>query len=302
MILFNVDERFDGERLDVFVSQMLPDYSRSTVQSWIKKGSVTVSDAIAKSNYRVKEGDAVSVVIESVDMTIHPIAMPLDIVYEDDAMIIINKPRDLVVHPSPTTLDRPTLVHGLLAHTKTLSDINGDLRPGIVHRIDKDTSGLLVVAKTNEAHEALVAALKLHEIKREYVALTHHIFEHQSVLVDAPIGRDPRHRQRMAVTDINSKPAKTKMTLIETFGDYSYIRCELETGRTHQIRVHCKYIGHPLVGDVTYSYKNTPSIGGQWLHAYGLTLNHPITHELMHFEAPVPTELVEAMNALKEAE
>ncbi|AMC93870.1 pseudouridine synthase [Erysipelothrix larvae] len=293
MIKLIVELEYDNERLDVFLAQMVENTSRSVIQSWIKKGNVNVNGSPSKANTRLREGDVVQFHVEVVDTTLAPVNMDLDIVYEDDHLLIINKPRDMVVHPSMTTLDRPTLVHGLLAYTDQLSDINGELRPGIVHRIDKDTSGLLVVAKTNEAHEKLVEDLKEHLIKREYMALVHHVMEHQSILVDAPIGRDPKHRQRMAVTDVNSKPATTRMFVIENYAqeDMSLIRCELETGRTHQIRVHCKYINHPIVGDKTYSYRNTPDIGGQWLHAYALTLNHPITGEPLHFEVEIPHQL-----------
>lgn len=286
-----IDEEFETMRLDAFMAITLPDYSRGVVQSWIEDGKILVNDKSVKNNYRLKEEDVVQYTITEADTSITPVDLNLDIVYEDDAIIVVNKPKGLIVHPSPSTLNQATLVHGLLFHTKQLSDANGDLRPGIVHRIDKDTSGLLVVAKTNEVHEILVEDLKQRKINREYLALVHHVFAHQSALVDAPIGRDPRNRQRMAVVDRNSKPAKTHLYLEERFNDFSLLRCKLDTGRTHQIRVHCLYIKHPIVGDKTYGYKNTPDTNGQCLHAYRLSLTHPITKEEMHFETPMPEEM-----------
>lgn len=294
-----IDEMNEGLRLDQFMTEMLVDYSRNLVQTWIEEGKVLVNDKQVKRNYRLKEEDVVSYLIEVEDVVFQAIPMDLDIVYEDDHIIVVNKPKGLVVHPTPHTLARPTLVHGLMAHTKKLSDLNGDLRPGIVHRIDKDTSGLLVVAKTNEAHEILVEALKNRDIKREYIALVHHVFNHQSAIVDAPIGRDPKNRQKMAVTDQNSKEAITHLSLIEKLGDYSLLRCELETGRTHQIRVHCQYIKHPIVGDKTYSYKNTLETDGQCLHAQKLTLVHPITKEVLFFEANPPQSFEDAVAEIR---
>lgn len=296
---FIIDDEFEGMRLDAYMALALPDYSRGVLQSWIEDGKIVVNEKSVKNNYRLKEDDVVTYTITEADTSIMPIKMDLDIVYEDDAIMVINKPKGLIVHPSASTLNQPTLVHGLLYHTKNLSDANGDLRPGIVHRIDKDTSGLLVVAKTNEAHEILVEDLKERKISREYLALVHHVFAHQSALVDAPIGRDPRNRQRMAVVERNSKPARTHLYLEERFKDHSLLRCKLDTGRTHQIRVHCLYIKHPIVGDQTYSYKNTPDTNGQCLHAYKLSLIHPITKEALSFEAPMPKEMTDMIAELR---
>lgn len=283
-----IDELNVGLRLDQFIASLLPEFSRNVIQTWIEDGKITVNSKQMKNNYRLKMDDVVEYEITEQETHIQPVPMDLDIVYEDEAIIVINKPKGLIVHPSPSTLNQVTLVHGLLAHTKSLSDINGDLRPGIIHRIDKDTSGLLLVAKTNEAHETLVQDLKDRKISREYYALVHHPFEHQSALVDAPIGRDVRNRQRMTVTEVNSKEARTHLYLIENFKEYALLRCKLETGRTHQIRVHCSYIQHPIVGDQTYSYKNTLETQGQCLHAFKIKFNHPITHELMEFEVDMP--------------
>ncbi|CAM4172113.1 RluA family pseudouridine synthase [Erysipelothrix inopinata] len=294
-----VNEEFAGIRVDQFLALALQDYSRSTIQSWIDQKKIIVNDEIVKRNYRVKTGDVIRYEILTEDIELVAVPMDLDIVYEDDAIIVVNKPKGLIVHPSASSLNQATLVHGLLAHTKQLSDINGEFRPGIVHRIDKDTSGLLVVAKTNEAHEILVQDLKDRKISREYLALVHHPFEHQSATVDAPIGRDPKNRQRMCVTDQNSKHAVTHLYLVENFREYSILRCKLDTGRTHQIRVHCQYIKHPIVGDQTYSYKNTPDTNGQCLHAYKLSLEHPITREKLTFECELPQEMKDVIEEIR---
>lgn len=294
-----IDENDVGTRLDQYMALLLPDYSRSVIQTWISDEKITVNGKSVKQNYRLKEDDFIEYAITEADIHLTPVAMDLDIVYEDDDILVVNKPKGLIVHPSPSTLNQPTLVHGLLSHTSKLSDLNGELRPGIVHRIDKDTSGLLVVAKTNEAHEVLVQDLKDRKISREYYALVHHQFKHQHALVDAPIGRDPRNRQRMTVTDKNSKEARTHLYLIENFKDHSLLRCELETGRTHQIRVHCSYIDHPIVGDQTYSYKNTMKTQGQCLHAFKLKLNHPITKEAMEFQCDMPQVMLDAIEEVR---
>lgn len=283
-----IDIEDENKRIDQYMTTLLKEYSRNLVQTWITDGKIKVNDSNVKSNYRLKEDDEVSYIIVEEDLTVQPIEMNLDVVYEDDDIMVVNKPKALIVHPSATTINQPTLVHGLLAHTDKLSDLNGELRPGIVHRLDKDTSGLLIVAKTNAAHEVLVDALKAREITREYMALAHHPFNHKDAIIDAPIGRDVNNRQRMSVTHVNSKEAKTKVTLVENIGDYSLLKCQLESGRTHQIRVHLSYIKHPIVGDKTYSYKNTLDTDGQMLHAYHLEFKHPITKELMSFTQDVP--------------
>lgn len=212
--------------------------------------------------------------------------MDLDIYYEDSDVLVVNKPKGMVVHPAPGHLTG-TLVNGLMAHCKDLSGINGILRPGIVHRIDKDTSGLLMVAKNDMAHEKLVNQLVEKSVTRKYFAIVHGIIPHDFGTVDAPIGRDPEDRQRMTVVD-NGKHAVTHFRVLERFHQYSYIECELETGRTHQIRVHMKYIGYPLVGDPKYGPKKTLNINGQALHAGVLGFVHPRTDEYMEFEAPLP--------------
>lgn len=277
-----------NQRLDHYMSDLLSDVSRSVLQTWIKKGHILVNGKQSKSNYRLREEDEISYEIIEHIQTLKPTKMDLDIIYEDEYLLIVNKEKGLIVHPSPSSLDQLSLVHALLAYTDKLSDINGEYRPGIVHRLDKDTSGLLIVAKTNEVHEYLVEMLKHRTIKREYLALVHHPFVHKEAIIDAPIGRDPNNRQKMTVTHLNSKEAKTKIFLEENMGDYGLMRCELDTGRTHQIRVHLEYIKHPIVGDQTYSYKNTLETQGQLLHAHHLAFIHPITKENLSFYAPMP--------------
>jgi 23S rRNA pseudouridine1911/1915/1917 synthase len=294
-----VEDMDDGSRIDQFMVDELSKFSRGQVQKWIVEGDILLNNEVVKNNTRLKEGDVITYTIVEEDMSLHPIKMDLDIVYEDDDIIVINKPKGMVVHPTPTTITRPTLVHGLLAYTNHLSDINGELRPGIVHRLDKDTSGLMIVAKTNQAHEALAAMLKERLISREYLALVHHEFVHQNAIIDAPIGRDPRNRQKMAVTHINSKEARTKVALVEKLGDYSLLRCALESGRTHQIRVHLQYIKHPIVGDKTYSYKNTMDTDGQCLHAFRLAFKHPISGIEMEFEVEPPASFKEALETIR---
>lgn len=294
-----IEETNVGLRLDQFISSVLPEYSRSIIQTWIEDSKITVNGKKVKNNYRLKLNDEVVYTITEQETTLQPIEMDLKIVYEDDYVMVIDKPKGLIVHPSPSSLNQATLVHGLLAHTTSLSDINGSLRPGIIHRIDKDTSGLMIVAKTNEAHEILVQDLKDRKISREYLALVHHPFKHQSALVDGPIGRDPRNRQRMSVTEKNSKEARTHLYLIENFEEYALLRCKLDTGRTHQIRVHCSYIQHPIVGDQTYSYKNTLDTDGQCLHAFKIKFNHPITHEVLEFESEMPEIMKDTIETIR---
>ncbi len=294
-----VEEMDDGSRIDQFMVDELREFSRGQVQKWIVEGDILLNDEVVKNNTRLKEGDIITYKIVEEDLSLIPVKMDLDIVYEDDDIIVLNKEKGMVVHPTPSTLARPTLVHALLAHTDHLSDVNGELRPGIVHRLDKDTSGLMIVAKTNQAHEALSVMLKNREIKREYLALVHHEFVHQNAIIDAPIGRDPKNRQKMAVTHINSKEARTKVALLEKIGEYSLLRCELESGRTHQIRVHLQYIKHPIVGDKTYSYKNTLATDGQCLHAFRLAFKHPISGTEMEFEVEPPACFKEALETIR---
>ena len=266
-----------GERLDAFLARSVPDLSRSAAQKLIEEGLVTRNGKPGKKNDKLNVGDAVSYEIpEPKAVDIAPKEMPLDIVYEDDDLLVINKPKGLVVHPAAGHSD-DTLVNGLLyALGDDLSGINGELRPGIVHRIDKDTSGLLAVAKNDLAHTVLASQLKDHSMARTYEAIVCGVMKEDSGTVDAPIGRHPSDRKKMCVTQRNSKPAVTHWEVIRLYRGYTHIRCKLETGRTHQIRVHMAYIGHPILGDTVYGHKK-PELGqsSQCLHAGTLCFAHP---------------------------
>lgn len=266
-----------GERLDAFLARSVPDLSRSAAQKLIEEGLVTRNGKPGKKNDKLNVGDAVSYEIpEPKPVDIAPKEMPLDIVYEDDDLLVINKPKGLVVHPAAGHSD-DTLVNGLLyALGDDLSGINGELRPGIVHRIDKDTSGLLAVAKNDLAHTVLASQLKDHSMARTYEAIVCGVIKEDSGTVDAPIGRHPSDRKKMCVTQRNSKPAVTHWEVIRRYRGYTHIRCKLETGRTHQIRVHMAYIGHPILGDTVYGHKK-PELGqsSQCLHAGTLCFAHP---------------------------
>ena len=266
-----------GERLDAFLARSVPDLSRSAAQKLIEDGQVLLRGKPGRKNDKLNVGDAVDYDIpepKAVDIT--PREMPLDIVYEDDDLLVINKPKGLVVHPAAGHQD-DTLVNGLLyALGDDLSGINGELRPGIVHRIDKDTSGLLAVAKNDLAHTVLASQLKDHSMARTYEAIVCGVLKEDSGTVDAPIGRHPSDRKKMCVTQRNSKPAVTHWEVIRRYRGYTHIRCKLETGRTHQIRVHMAYIGHPILGDTVYGHKK-PELGqsSQCLHAGVLCFAHP---------------------------
>ena len=266
-----------GERLDAFLARSVPDLSRSAAQKLIEEGLVTRNGKPGKKNDKLNVGDAVSYEIpEPKAVDIAPKEMPLDIVYEDDDLLVINKPKGLVVHPAAGHSD-DTLVNGLLyALGDDLSGINGELRPGIVHRIDKDTSGLLAVAKNDLAHTMLASQLKDHSMARTYEAIVCGVMKEDSGTVDAPIGRHPSDRKKMCVTQRGSKPAVTHWEVIRRYRGYTHIRCKLETGRTHQIRVHMAYIGHPILGDTVYGHKK-PELGqsSQCLHAGTLCFAHP---------------------------
>lgn len=288
-----------GERIDKFLAQKL-DKSRSLVQKLIKDELVTVNGEVVKTNYSVADGDEIDVKqLDVVDNTnIIPQPMDLDIVYEDDDLLVINKPSGLVVHPAPGHY-QDTLVNGLLAYSNKLSDINGEFRPGIVHRIDKDTSGLLVVCKNNETHEALAYQLSDKTLFRQYLAIVHGEIEEDEGEIIAPIGRDPRDRVKMAVVAKNSKEAQTNFKVLERFNHYTLVSCNLLTGRTHQIRVHFDFINYPLVGDPLYGIKPTIDTKGQALHAYKLGFIHPRSGEYMEFEANPPQEFIDTLSQIK---
>lgn len=288
-----------GERIDKFLAQKL-DKSRSLVQKLIKDELVLVNGEVVKTNYSVANGDEIDVKqLDVVDNTnIIPQPMDLDIVYEDDDLLVINKPSGLVVHPAPGHY-QDTLVNGLLAYSNKLSDINGEFRPGIVHRIDKDTSGLLVVCKNNETHEELANQLSDKTLFRQYLAIVHGEIEEDEGEIIAPIGRDPRDRVKMAVVAKNSKEAQTNFKVLERYDHYTLVSCNLLTGRTHQIRVHFDFINYPLVGDPLYGIKPTIDTKGQALHAYKLGFIHPRSGEYMEFEAKPPQEFVDTLNQIK---
>ncbi|MGO4887853.1 RluA family pseudouridine synthase [Anaerobacillus sp. MEB173] len=281
------------ERLDKLISSYDDTWSRSQVQQWIKEGHATVNNGVVKSNYKCQTGDRVELSIPDPEpLEIVAEDLNLEIIYEDSDVLVVNKPRGMVVHPAPghTT---GTLVNGLMAHCKDLSGINGVMRPGIVHRIDKDTSGLLMVAKNDLAHESLVSQLKEKTTTRIYKAIVHGVIGHDHGTIEAPIGRDKQDRQKMTVTDENSRHAVTHFTVLERFKDFTFVECQLETGRTHQIRVHMKYIGYPLAGDPKYGpskAKKLP-IEGQALHAEKLGFIHPRSGERLLFEAPIPNDM-----------
>jgi 23S rRNA pseudouridine1911/1915/1917 synthase len=287
-----IDESLQSERLDKWLSAQDNDWSRTQVQQWMKEGNLTVNDKIVKSNYKFQLADKINLEIpEPQLLDVEAEEMDLDIIYEDEHVLVVNKPRGLVVHPAPGHLTG-TLVNGLMAHCKDLSGINGILRPGIVHRIDKDTSGLLMVAKNDKAHESLVNQLKDKTITRIYKAIAHGVIAHDYGTIDAPIGRDRQDRQRMTVTDDKSRDAVTHFTVIERLKDYTLLECKLETGRTHQIRVHLKYIEHPLAGDPKYGPPRTLKlpIKGQALHAASLGFIHPASGEELLFEQETPED------------
>lgn len=296
--------REGGARLDVVLGQQLPELSRSAAQKLMDNGLVTCGGKAVKKNYKVSPGDCIVVILpEPEPAEILPENIPLDILYEDNDIVVINKPRGMVVHPAPGHTSG-TLVNALLYHCgSSLSGIGGVIRPGIVHRIDMDTSGLLVVAKNDAAHAFLSAQLSDHSLYRLYEAVVYGRVKQDEGLVDAPIGRHPADRKRMAVTDKGSRSAITHYRVLVRYRGYTHIECRLETGRTHQIRVHMDYIGHPLVGDMLYGRKRPEKgLTGQCLHARQLRLIHPSTKEEMTFTAPLPDYFTQLLSHLGEPE
>ncbi len=279
-----------GLRIDKYLCEQICDRSRSFISSLIKEGNVIVNDKAVSKSYILKDNDVVKASIpEVVEYIAEAEDIPLNVVYEDSDLIVINKPKGMVVHPAPGNYSG-TLVNALMHHCKgQLSGINGVLRPGIVHRIDKNTSGLLVVAKTDVAHNSLAEQFKEHSIKREYRAIVYGRLKESKGRVDQPIGRDQNDRKKMTVTSKNSKNAVTNYYVLEELNGFSYIKCVLETGRTHQIRVHMSYLGHPLAGDEVYGHKKViSSLNGQCLHAKTLGFIHPVSGEYMEFDSELP--------------
>ncbi|KOS25654.1 pseudouridine synthase [Bacillus anthracis] len=298
VVQVTVAEEQKKERIDKFVAGINNEWSRTQVQQWIKDDVVTVNGKAVKGNYKVRENDEITVTIpEPEELDIQPEDMNLEIYYEDADVLVVNKPRSMVVHPAPGHTSG-TLVNGLMHHCTDLSGINGVMRPGIVHRIDKDTSGLLMVAKNDMAHESLVNQLVAKTVTRRYKAIVHGVIPHDKGTIDAPIARDKKERQSMTV-DENGKHAVTHFQVLERFKDFTLVECRLETGRTHQIRVHMKYNGNPLAGDPKYGPKKTLDMNGQALHAGILGFDHPRTGEYIQFEAPIPEVFEDALNILR---
>ena len=287
-------------RIDKYVTEHT-NYSRNLVLNLLKSGTILVNDKIVKPSYKVHSKDVITIKdVKSPTDEIIPWNYSLDIVYEDDDIIIVNKPSGMVVHPGAGNKDH-TLVNALKYHTDKLSDINGIERLGIVHRIDKDTSGLIIVAKTNKAHEILGEYFKNHSIKREYIALLCGVLPHDTATIDAPIGRDEKNRLRMTVTPNNSKRAITHLQVLKRYKDYTLVKARLETGRTHQIRVHTKYIGYPVYNDPVYASKSEGDFG-QFLHSYSMEFIHPLTKEKMYFKREVPKYFKDFLDKLEKEE
>lgn len=299
--IFICDAENAGERIDSYLSKVCEGYSRSAITKNIEKGLVTVNGATVSKSYKLSANDSIEMTIEDpVELDVLPQDIPLDIVYEDDDLLVVNKPKGMVVHPAAGNYT-DTLVNALMYHCKdSLSGINGVLRPGIVHRIDKNTSGLLIVAKNDKAHNHLAAQIKEHSFTREYVTIVYGNIKDDAGTIDAPIGRHPVDRKRMCVINKNSKEAVTHYEVIERFMGYTLLRCKLETGRTHQIRVHMAYIGHPVAGDDVYGPKKViKSLGGQCLHAQKIGFIHPTTEKYIEFSSEVPQVFSDFLHKLQ---
>ncbi|ALM56727.1 MULTISPECIES: RluA family pseudouridine synthase [Staphylococcus] len=299
---YKIENKDDaGQRIDKVLPEFNSDWSRTQIQDWIKLSLVKVNDKLIKPNYKTKLNDHIVVTEkEIVEADINPENLNLDIYYEDDDVAIVYKPKGIVVHPSAGH-STGTLVNGLMYQMKNLSGINGEVRPGIVHRIDKDTSGLLMVAKNDIAHRSLVNQLVKKTVTRKYVALVHGNIPHDYGTIEAPIGRNKNDRQSMAVVD-DGKEAVTHFNVLEHFNNYTLVECELETGRTHQIRVHMKYIGFPLVGDPKYGPKKTLNIGGQALHAGIIGFEHPVTQEYIEKSTPLPEDFEQLLADIRKSD
>jgi len=298
---FGAEPEDVGSRIDVFIAENIEELSRSGVQRLIEEGLIKLNGSPVKANYKLREKDIIDVEVpEAKTVEILPENIPLDILYEDKDVIIVNKPQGMVVHPAPGHTSG-TLVNALMYHCgDELSGINGEKRPGIVHRIDKDTSGVLMIAKNDVAHQSLAEQLAEHSITRKYNAIVFNGFQEDEGTVDQPIGRNPLDRKKMAVTQKHSRRAVTNYRVLERMGNFTFIEAQLETGRTHQIRVHLTFIGHPLLGDTVYGPKKQPfHLEGQALHARVLGFVHPTTGQYMEFEAPLPENYEKLLMRLK---
>ncbi|WP_317855953.1 RluA family pseudouridine synthase [Chakrabartyella piscis] len=298
---FYVEQEDVGTRIDVYLAENMEDLTRSALKKIIDDGNVTIGGKNIKSNYKLRVKDFIQVTVpEAVSVEILPEDIPLDILYEDEHLIVVNKPKGMVVHPAPGHYTG-TLVNALLYHCgDELSGINGEKRPGIVHRIDKDTTGVLMIAKTNMAHQSLAAQLAEHSITRKYYAVVFNGFQEDDGTVDQPIGRNPLDRKKMAITQKHSRHAVTHYKVVERMKNFTLIEAQLETGRTHQIRVHMTFIGHPLLGDLVYGPKKQPfKVEGQVLHAKVLGFVHPATGEYMEFEADLPESFQKVLERLQ---
>jgi len=288
-----------NERIDSYLSKNT-DYSRSKIAKMLETETILVNDKKVKNSYSLKLGDVITIgQYQEEEMDIEPENIPLDIVYEDEDVIVVNKPNGMVVHPAIGN-NHGTLVNALLYHSKNLSDINGEFRPGIVHRIDADTTGLLMVAKNNKAHEILAEQLSKKETTRKYVALVWGVIKEDTATIDAPIGRDTNDRKKMSVTNINSKDAVTHLRVLKRLKDATLIELQLETGRTHQIRVHMNYIDHPVVNDPVYGRRKLIDETGQCLHAKTIGFIHPKTNKYMEFTSELPECFTNILNKFEE--
>ena len=300
--IFTVSEEQAGERIDRFLCDSISDLTRSAVQRIIEEGGVQVGFLAVTKNYKLRAGDRITVQVpETRELEVLPQEIPLDVRYEDDDLLVVNKPKGMVVHPAPGNPDG-TLVNALLWHCRgSLSGINGVIRPGIVHRIDKDTSGLLIVAKNDFAHLSLAQQIQAHSFSREYRTVVYGRFQTESGTVDAPIGRDSADRKKMAVTQKNSKPAVTHFFVEHPYRNFTHLRVQLETGRTHQIRVHMAYIGHPVAGDPVYGPKKViTSLHGQCLHAGHIGFLHPRTRQKIEIDSELPDYFISFLRGLQD--
>lgn len=297
---FTAAEADKNERLDVFLTKAAPDLSRSRIQKLVGGGLATVAGKAARSSYKVQPGDRITLTVPApAPVEVAPEAIPVDVLYEDEAVVVVNKPRGMVVHPAAGNW-QGTLVNALLGHCDDLSGVGGEVRPGIVHRLDKDTSGVMVVAKSDAAHASLARQIKDRTAGRKYLALVHGNLQAESGLIDAAIGRSRLDRKKMAVDPEHGRAARTRFRVVERFGDYTLVECRLETGRTHQIRVHMAHIGHPVVGDPKYGPRRSPfAIAGQALHSAELVFRHPLSGAAMILTAPLPADMEEILRTLR---